>query len=452
MINMLLSKAAASIHGDLAGEDLLFNGCSTDSRSMAGGELFIALRGEHFDGHAFVDQAQGNGAVAAMVERMFSGRNGMPLLIVDDTRRAMGSLAGYWRSCFNIPLIAVTGSNGKTTVKEMITSILSRTAPVLSTSGNLNNDIGVPMTLFSLADQHRFAVIEMGANHPGEIAALTRIARPTVAIITQCAPAHLEGFGSIDGVAKAKSEIFEGLEQGGTAIINADDDYAGLWREKAYAFHQISFSMRPGADIHATNISLDPETNKYSFVLHVDDVETGIQLPLPGTHNIQNALAAAACSFALGIGIQTIKAGLENVNFIKGRLQIKRGRCGARICDDTYNANPASLNAALNVVGAYPGRHWLILGDMGELGNTAASLHYAAGENARAVGFEKLFAIGPLSAQAVAGFGTGAMHFSAAEQLAEVVNAGLAADISVLVKGSRAMAMERIVDAISEVT
>ena len=452
MINMLLSKAAASIHGNLAGEDLLFNGCSTDSRRMAGGELFIALRGEHFDGHAFVDQARDNGAAAAMVEKIFSGRDGMPLLIVDDTRRAMGSLAGFWRSCFSIPLIAVTGSNGKTTVKEMIASILSRTAPVLSTTGNLNNDIGVPMTLFSLADHHRFAVIEMGANHPGEIAALTRIARPTVAIITQCAPAHLEGFGSIDGVAKAKAEIFEGLKQGGTAIVNADDDYAGLWRDKARTFHQISFSMRSAADIYATDISFDPATNEYSFVLHVDDVETGVQLPLPGTHNIQNALAAAACSVALGIDIKTIREGLENVEPIKGRLQIKRGRCGARICDDTYNANPASLNAALSVVSAYPGRHWLILGDMGELGSATASMHYAAGENARAAGFERLFALGPLSAQAVAGFGTGAMHFAAAEQLAEVVNAGLSEDVNVLVKGSRAMAMERIVDAISEVT
>ena len=235
MINMLLSQAAASIHADLEGEDLPFNGCSTDSRRVSTGELFIALRGERYDGHAFIAQARDNGAVAAMVEQVFTDRGTMPLIIVEDCRRAMGRLAGYWRGCFKIPLIAVTGSNGKTTVKEMIASILSRKAPVLSTQGNLNNDIGVPLTLFSLEHRYRYAVVEMGANHPGEIAALTSIARPTVAVITQCAPAHLQGFGSVDGVARAKAEIFEGLGQGGTAIVNADDDHAMLWRGKAGA-------------------------------------------------------------------------------------------------------------------------------------------------------------------------------------------------------------------------
>ena len=450
MINMLLSKAAASIHGELDGQDLMFSGCSTDSRRITEGELFIALRGERFDGHAFVLQARGNGAVAAMVERTFSDLASMPLLIVEDTRRAMGRLAGHWRSCFSIPLIAITGSNGKTTVKEMIASILSRDAPVLFTSGNLNNDIGVPMTLFLLNDHHRYAVIEMGANHPGEINALSRIARPTVAIITTCAPAHLEGFGSIDGVARAKAEIFDGLENGGTAVVNADDDHAELWRDKARAFRQISFSMRPGAEIHASDVVFDRETGRGNFMLHAGDLETRVRLPLPGMHNIQNALAATACCIAVGIGIDTIKAGLENVKPIKGRLQIKKGKFGARICDDTYNANPASLNAALKVVSSYPGRHWLILGDMGELGNAATSMHYAAGENARSSGFEKLFALGSLSAEAVAGFGNGALHFSTAEQLIEVVKAGLSEGITVLVKGSRAMAMERIVTAISE--
>jgi len=449
---MLLSKAAASIRGDLAGEDLMFSGCSTDSRRVTDGELFIALRGERFDGHTFVRQAHGNGAAAAMVERAFSDLAAMPLLIVEDTRRAMGRLAGYWRSCFSIPLIAITGSNGKTTVKEMIASILSRDAPVLYTSGNLNNDIGVPMTLFSLDDHHRYAVIEMGANHPGEITLLTRIARPTVAIITQCAPAHLEGFGSVDGVARAKAEIFEGLENGGTAVVNADDDHAQLWRDKSRAFRQISFSMRPDAEIHASDVIFDRETGRCGFMLHAGNMNTTVHLPLPGMHNIQNALAATACCVAVGIGINTIKAGLENVKPIKGRLQIKKGKFGARVCDDTYNANPASLKAALKVVSSYPGRHWLILGDMGELGNAAASMHYAAGEDARSAGFEKLFAIGPLSAQAVAGFGNGALHFSTAEHLIEVVKSGLSEGIIVLVKGSRAMAMERIVTAISEDT
>lgn len=450
MINMLLSQAAASIHGDLEGDDQFFNGCSTDSRRVSTGELFIALRGERYDGHTFVTQAHGNGAVAAMVDKVFADRGTMPLLIVEDSRRAMGKLAGYWRSCFEIPLIAVTGSNGKTTVKEMIASILSCKAPVLSTQGNLNNDIGVPLTLFSLDDQYRYAVVEMGANHPGEIAVLTRIARPTVAVITQCAPAHLEGFGSVDGVARAKAEIFEGLKQGGTAIVNADDEHTMLWRDSARAYRQISFSMRPGADVYASGIYFDTTTNTSSFTLHVSDGDTDVQLPLPGHHNIHNALAAAACCVAVGIGVETIKTGLEHIKSIKGRLQIIKGQNGARICDDTYNANPASLNAAIKVITGYPGRHWLVLGDMGELGNSAASLHYASGENARAAGFEKLFALGPLSLDAVKGFGSGALHFSTAEQLIDALQTGLSENINVLVKGSRAMAMERIVNAISE--
>ena len=448
MISMLLSEAAASLQCELAGADQVFNGCSTDSRSVGEGELFIALRGDRYDGHEYVGQALGRGAVAAMVESRYTDRETKPLLIVDDTRTAMGTLAGYWRGCFQIPLVAVTGSNGKTTVKEMVTSVLSQEAPVLSTRGNLNNDIGVPMTLFSLNGRHRYAVIEMGANHPGEIAALTRMARPTVALITQCAPAHLAGFGSIEGVARAKAEIFEGLDQGGTAIINADDDYAGLWYEKVQGLRQVSFSMKPGADVHATAVTLEPALGGSQFTLQCGAMHTRVSLPLPGIHNIQNALAAAACCFALGIGLDTIRAGLEQVKSIRGRLQLKQGKQGVRICDDTYNANPASLRAALQAVAACPGRHWLILGDMGELGDSAEPLHYAAGEEARAAGFEKLFALGPLSARAVAGFGAGALHFSSVDSLIDTLNASLAADICVLVKGSRAMGMERIVQAI----
>ena len=448
MINMMLSRAAASIHGVLDGEDMHFNGCSTDSRNVRAGELFIALRGTRFDGHEFVDEAKVNGAAAAMVEKVYSDRGKLPLLLVDDPRKAMGMLAGYWRSCFRIPLIAVTGSNGKTTVKEMIASILSRKAPVLSTRGNLNNDIGVPLTLFSLDDHYRYAVIEMGANHPGEIAGLTRIARPSVAVITQCAPAHLEGFGSTDGVARAKAEIFEGLERNGTAIVNADDDHSRLWKEKAGAYRQICFSLHMKTDVYAADITFDAKVNSARFSLHIDDRETDIQLPLPGEHNVQNALAAAACCSALDFDIETIREGLENTKSIKGRLQLRNGINGARICDDTYNANPASLLAALKTVAGYPGRNWLILGDMGELGDTADTLHYSAGENARALGFEKLFTLGQLSRHAAEGFGSGAEHYSNAEDLIDAVKPGLAEDVNVLVKGSRAMAMERIVDAI----
>ena len=450
MIHMSLSKAANSIQAVLEGDDLDFTGCTTDSRRVNSGELFIALRGEHFDGHEFVGEARNNGAVAAVVERNISGGSRLPIIIVDDSRVAMGKLAAYWRSSISVPLIAITGSNGKTTVKEMITSVLSRKAPVLSTRGNLNNEIGVPLTLFALDKHYQYAVIEMGANHPGEIAALTRIARPNVAAITQCAPAHLEGFGSVAGVASAKAEIFEGLEQDGIAIVNIDDSHAPVWQSKARLFRQISFSVRQKADVHASGIDFDSDSGAGRFTLHVGGEETEVRLSLPGKHNIQNALAAAACCVAVEIDLETIKAGLEGVRTIKGRLQIKKGINGSRVYDDTYNANPASLEAALKVVGERPGRHWLVLGDMGELGESSETLHFRAGENARAYGFEKLYTLGQLSTHAVEGFGNGALSVTSPEELVSILKDGLSEEINVLVKGSRAMAMERVVNGIVE--
>jgi UDP-N-acetylmuramoyl-tripeptide--D-alanyl-D-alanine ligase len=265
MISMLLSAAATAIEARLHGSDVVFSGCSTDSRSLAPGALFIALRGERYDGHDFVAAARERGASAALVEEE-TDTGPLPLLIAPDTRAAMGRLAGHWRSGFDLPLIALTGSNGKTTVKEMISAILSQQAPVLATRGNLNNDIGVPLTLFGLGAEHRYAVMEMGANHPGEIDYLSRLARPTVALITQCAPAHLEGFGSIDGVARAKAEIFNGLLKNGTAVINADDDYAGFWSDTASAYRRISFGLGGDADISATNLRFDADSGRQSFV------------------------------------------------------------------------------------------------------------------------------------------------------------------------------------------
>ena len=442
MIHMTLAAAARTIGARHAGQDPQFRGCSTDSRTTNREELFIAIKGEHFDGHDFVENARQRGACAALLERNIA--TSIPQLVVENTRQAMGKLAQHWRKTFAVPVIAVTGSNGKTTVKEMLISILSLQAPVLATKGNQNNDIGVPLTLFGFGNEHRYAVIEMGANHPGEILWLSRITQPTVAVITQCAPAHLEGFGTIESVARAKAEIYSGLDENGIAIINADDSFADLWRTGTGKLRQISFGLNPGADVtaHAIATSSGGGTD---FVLHAPAGEIGISLKLPGLHNIMNALAAVACATALDIRLEVVREGLQNIKPIKGRLERKAGYNCSTVIDDTYNANPVSLAAALNVVKPIAGRRWLVLGDMGELGAAAEELHAEAGKIAKQSGIEKLFATGPLSRAAVKTFGHGAQHFSDVSGLIEQVRAEITPDVTILVKGSRAMQMERVV-------
>jgi UDP-N-acetylmuramoyl-tripeptide--D-alanyl-D-alanine ligase len=447
VIAMNLSEAAAIVAGTLRGPDAAFAGCTTDSRRVRKNELFIALRGERFDGHEFVAASCRAGAGAAMVERAVEGCPS--LIIVNDSRHAMGTLAGNWRGRFDMPFIAITGSNGKTTVKEMVNAILSQNANVLATTGNQNNEIGVPLTLFRLGEEHGFGVLEMGANHAGEIRYLSGLARPAVAVITQCARAHLEGFGSIEGVAEAKAEIFDGLLQGGTAIINADDQFAGFWRRRSAAYAQLTFGIATPADVCASGIRSDPAEGAVRFRLHCEGGDTSVKLNLAGVHNVANALAAAACCIALGVPLDVIRSGLERVQPVKGRLQHRQGANGARVIDDTYNANPASLAAALAAAAALPGRKWLVLGDMGELGDTGATLHREAGALARARGFERLYGLGPLCRAAVEGFGAGARHFDVAEDLVDALREGLAPDVTVLVKGSRAMAMERVVAALA---
>ncbi|MCG8325604.1 MAG: UDP-N-acetylmuramoyl-tripeptide--D-alanyl-D-alanine ligase [Thiotrichales bacterium] len=447
MISMHLQQAADSVKGRLQGKDSIFSGCSTDTRQLQQGELFIALRGEHFDGHAFLDQAIASGACAAMVEHVPD--QPLPVIVVDDCRKAMSDLAHSWRQQFEIPVVAITGSNGKTTVKEMLAAILRQLGPVLSTRGNLNNDIGVPLTLFGRDLDHRYAVIEMGANHPGEIDGLTRTAEPHVALITQCAPAHLEGFGSVDGVARAKAEIYNGLVENGVAIINLDDTYAGQWRQATAHLRQITFGLDSNADVRAINVQPDHSTACYSFELVSAGDSTRISLALPGQHNVQNALAAAACAIALEVDAEYIKQGLEEFGGVPGRLQIKPGIAGSRILDDTYNANPGSLRAAIDVLKSLHGRHWLVLGDMGELGPDTEQLHQEMGELARSVGIERLYGLGPISIAAVTGFGEGARHFESISSLVTALKADVDADVALLVKGSRAMQMEQVASALS---
>lgn len=458
---MTVQEAARALHAEWRGADVLFSGVSTDSRTVGRGDLFVALAGEKFDGHRFVAGAKAQGAVAAMINvgaRQASPANPLPeqqpdipLIQVKDTRLGLGQLAAHWRGRFSLPLVAVTGSNGKTTVKEMIASILRQAAGdadradgVLATEGNLNNDIGVPQMLLRLRAQHAYAVIEMGMNHPGEIAYLTGLAKPTVALVNNAGAAHLEGLGSVEAVARAKGEIFAGLDAQGVAVINADDPHAALWRELAGNRRVVDFcrSENTGARVSA-RYQLNPIDSEITLIL--PDGSEQVKLAAPGVHNVSNALAAAAVAVALGIGKETIAAGLNQFKGVKGRMQKKSCLHGATLIDDTYNANPESVRAALAVLAAVPGKKFLVLGDMGELGENAAALHGGIGEEARRVGIDRLFALGELSVHTVAKFGEGARHFERIEELLTEVENLLAPDVTLLVKGSRFMQMERVV-------
>jgi UDP-N-acetylmuramoyl-tripeptide--D-alanyl-D-alanine ligase len=450
---MLLSQAAKAVNGHLVGNDVRFEAVSSDSRKLMQGDLFVALRGETFDGYEFVSKAGHAGAAAAMVNEdshkahpvSFGSR--FPAVVVPDTRLALGQLAGYWRGQFDIPVVAITGSNGKTTVKEMLACILieatGRTDTVLATKGNLNNDIGMPLTLLQLNSSHRYAVIEMGMNHPGEIDYLTRLAKPDVALINNASGAHLEGLGSVEAVARAKGEIFAGLKPNGTAVINADDVHAPLWRELAGVNQLLEFGFDRQADVSGTW-----HPNNHGKQLEVTSPQGifGANLHVPGMHNACNALAATAAAIALNISLEMIAAGLENFSGVAGRMQYKEARHGALLIDDTYNANPASVRAAISVLAQAHGKRLLVIGDMGELGADAAEFHAEIGRQARKAGIEKMLGLGALSKFAVTEFGIGAQHYDRIEDLQKELEKELDENTTVLVKGSRFMKMERVVN------
>lgn len=454
---MMVQEAARVLRAEWNGKDALFTGVSTDSRTLKQGSLFIALTGENFDGSRFVGSAVEKGAVAAMISQVADGHDlpvNIPLLRVNDTRLGLGQLAAYWRSRFTLPIVGVTGSNGKTTVKEMIAAILRQVTihdaskesglldQVLATEGNLNNEIGVPQMLLRLRQQHRYAVIEMGMNHLGEISYLTQLAKPTVALITNAGAAHIEGLGSVEAVARAKAEIFEGLDQQGIAVINADDAYASLWRECAGSRQIMDFGLRERARINA-----DYQTHPLmsEIQLKLPDGSAEVKLQVPGVHNIYNALAAAAAAAALGVKKELIASGLAQFQGVKGRMQKKSGLHHARLIDDTYNANPESVRAALAVLAVAEGKKILVLGDMGELGNAAIDLHRTIGRDARKAGLDQLLTLGELSAYAAEEFGKGARHFNTLDELLNVAEHLLADDVTLLIKGSRFMQMERVV-------
>jgi len=446
--SMPLSQAAKYLGADYAGNDIDFYGVSTDTRQVRRGELFIALRGENFDAHDFIQQAVDAGAVAVVVSRPVE--ISLPSLLVDDTRLALGDLASAWRSQFSLPVIAVTGSNGKTTVKEMIASILAVSRKPLVTKGNLNNDIGVPLTLFNIDSQHTHAVIEMGANHIGEIAYLAAMAKPNVGVVTNAMSAHLEGFGSLDGVAKAKGEMFAQLDESSTAIINADDNYVAQWRKRAAPAKVIEFGLSESANVRATDIKFQPIDWNTHFVLQSPVGEAKINLPLAGQHNVVNALAASAACLALSVSLEDIQQGLANMQCVGGRLMATVSPQGATIIDDTYNANPDSLQAGLDVLAMMPGKRILVLGDMAELGEDSQHLHSQVATLARENDVQYLFALGEQSAAAVEKFGNGGVHFANHDDLATSLRTELDEHSVVLIKGSRRMQMERIVNAMHE--
>jgi len=456
MNNITIRQIAGWLNGqlqlpDAADGEIVIKQVSTDTRKIKSGDLFVALKGDNFDAHEFVEQGKAEVAAAVIVEHRTDIT--CPQIIVKDTRLALGDLAREYRKQFTGKLFGITGSNGKTTVKEMLAAICQVQGDTLATMGNLNNDIGLPQTLFNLQKQS-YAVIEMGANHHGEISYLTNIAHPDVAVITHAGSAHLEGFGDIPGVAKAKGEIYEGLNEAGTAVINADDPHNAVWFEKAGSHKVITFGLHNDADFSAEWKASDTG-NQIKMKSLVDGNKdsltvTEISMKLFGVHNVMNALAAAAAASAAGIDLASIKQGLENMQPVKGRLQWNPGPGGMRVLDDTYNANPTSLSAGLAVLATVPGEHWLILGDMGELGEKSEEMHEEAGRLARRAGVSRMLTFGELSRFGSEFFGEGGEHFTDQQALLDSVNSGWKGAGAVLVKGSRAMQMEQFVDALKQ--
>ena len=441
-----LSELARMVDGRLHGVDCVFDGVSTDTRTLRQGELFVALHGPNFDGHDYLDIAQARGAAGALVGREAPGD--LSSVIVDDTLRGLGQLGRGWRERCRARLIAITGSNGKTTLKEMIAAILGRRGAVLATRGNLNNDIGVPLTLSRLRDEP-FAVIEMGANHAGEIDYLSRLAQPDVAVLNNAGRAHLEGFGSIEGVARAKAEIIHGLGPDGVFVFNADDAFAPLWRELGGAFAQRTFGIVNPADVSspAGDYEIVWHDNRFHarfpVVCAEGEVELGMQLA--GEHNRMNALAAIAAALLVGADLDDARHALAGLAPVPGRLCPMTGANGARLIDDSYNANPDSVVAALRVLVSAPGRRTLVLGDLAELGDDAVALHHQLGVRAAEFGVDGLLTVGDMSAAAGRAFGVGHRHFATRDELAAYLGARLSGDDTVLVKGSRSARMDEVV-------
>jgi len=453
-----------------ASAGVMVQGVSTDTRTLQAGDLFIALRGEQFDAHEFLEEVREAGAIAAVVEAghpvlSSAALDGWPLIVCDDTRHALGTLGQAWRQRYNLPVVAVTGSNGKTTTKELVSHLFSAAQgadAVLSTLGNFNNEIGLPLTLLRLAPQHRYAVIELGMSHPGEIAALAQLAQPSIAIVTNAQRAHLAGMGSLVGVAEEKGSLFDALPEDGTAVVNLDDPHAAQWLAR----------IQPGRRVLGTHVQSAAQSVATAPAFAAEIVETSLQgqslrmqtpagtvqvcLPLTGAHNASNAAQAMAAGYAAGLDVQAMAAAFESFGGVAGRLQRKQAIGGALVIDDTYNANPDSMRAAVDVLAAGPdvSRTMLVMGDMGEVGAESDALHAEVGTYAAQRGVGALYAVGPLSANAVTAYqtagGVEARHFASQEELVQALKNNLGAEAVVLVKGSRSSRMENVVNALVE--
>ncbi len=446
---MTLSEIADVCSAEMRGRDTDIQGVSIDSRNLKPGDCYIAIKGERFDGHDFIDAALAAGAKAVMVSHPVEIDAAQ--IIVTDCRKALAELAAFWRRRLRLKIVGITGSNGKTTVKEMTASILKQKVETLYTQGNLNNELGVPLTLLRLEKQHRYAVVEMGANHPGEIAFTSGLVQSDVAILTNVGPAHLEGFGSLEGVAKAKGELIESLSVNGVAVLNRDDVFFDFWRDLAGPRPTLTFGLSEQADVQALNIRQKVEQGRFvtEFVLKTKSIEMPVRLALAGVHNVKNALAAAAATIALGIRAETIQAGLERMQPVNGRLTPKQNIAGGLLIDDSYNANPASIKAALDVLLKSEGEPWVILGAMGEMGAESKTIHQELGKLIKQMGIKKLLATGADAKFAVEAFGQGALFFQSQQTLIESLQQQITGRESLLIKGSRAQQMDKVVAALT---
>jgi len=443
---MKLSQIAQILHGQLRGQDAEITGVSTDTRTIQPGQLYIALRGDKYDGHDFIKDAVKAHAAGVIIS--LEASHSIPT-IKANTRQALADLARFHRQQFPVPIIAVTGSCGKTTTKALLTTVFAQAGQVLSNINSFNNDIGVPLTLLQLNSEHQYAITELGANHAGEIAFLTHLVHPDVAIITNAAQAHLEGFGDLEGVACAKGEIFQGLGPHGVAIINADDSHAGFWRQLSGSRRIITFGIDHPADVSAKNIHCNA-TGQAQFELTINNESVPIQLQLMGVHNVANALAAAAAGYALGLSIQAIQKGLGAALAEKRRLIEQPGAEGSAIIDDSYNANPLSMRAAIQLLAQRSGERILVIGDMRELGDKAAEYHQEIGAEAKSSGIQQLFCYGDLSRYAAHAFGKKAHFFADRDQLIQALKLQLNERVTVLIKGSNSMGMDQVVAALRD--
>ena len=449
MIPLQTKEIAQLVQGQLVGADIQIQSVSTDSRNINQGDLFIALKGPNFDGHQFAADVIAKGAVALIVEQQQDVA--VPQIIVADTRLALGALGAAVKHKVNPKSVAVTGSVGKTTVKEMMAAILDRIGNVLATAGNFNNDIGAPLTLLRLTEQHQYAVMELGANHLGEIAYTSSLVKPEVSIITNVAAAHLEGFGDLFGVARAKGEIYGSLGADGVAIVPLDSEFSGYWLKRLQDKKVLTFSSTQAADFCAEHIVLN-EQGCASFDLVCPQGRIFIQLVLPGKHNVANALAAAAATLTLGASLTDVQLGLAAMKPVKGRINVTQASDKLRLIDDTYNANSESTKAAIDLLATYPGFRVLVFGDMGELGADARLYHEEVGLYAKQKGINLLFTLGVLSQSASDLFNGQGAHFSSRQQLIQKLSPILdeQSDATVLVKGSRSAKMELVVQDLLE--